>query len=447
VYLARFEGEQGSLLQAVLHFPSVPDHGERAFSDSVGRGRLDRMMILLSPDECETALRRCVGAFTRLDTIVPGSVDIPIGRPPHDALLECFPSRRCHLSVSDYSRNGCWISCDFHVYPFLLDLLTQADTLGYEIGYQANVQNLLADREWLREARKNLLQVSGLPGAHDALVRMQEEAVANLGRSVAVIDEYLGAASPESAAWLEGCVRKHFLQRYGAFGFEPPALDFSENGYQGFITTGIHRQLVARLAVEEICNSAVDATQRHAIMAWFPYFRSFHGPGARRILDETQTEDLTIPPHDTVAASSLPVYDGDDDYVFISYKRQEFPLIEPVLRGIVDRGYRLWYDKGIPGGSEWDEQIERKIANCKLLLVFVSPAAVNSKYVRREVKFADALDKQILAVSLQPAELARGMGMLLQQYQMIALDSPDFSTQLNAALRYHGLQCDCRQGQ
>lgn len=80
--------------------------------------------------------------------------------------------------------------------------------------------------------------------------------------------------------------------------------------------------------------------------------------------------------------------------------------------------------------------IEDRLANSRFVLLFTSRAAIESKYVRREVKFADALDVQVLAILLEDATLAHGMRMLLTQYQMIDTRAADFPSQLRRAVAY-----------
>jgi hypothetical protein len=62
------------------------------------------------------------------------------------------------------------------------------------------------------------------------------------------------------------------------------------------------------------------------------------------------------------------------DFIFVSYKREDLPRITPFLTRICEWGYEIWYDRGIPGGAEWDALIEEKVSQCKVLLVFLSQA-------------------------------------------------------------------------
>jgi hypothetical protein len=107
------------------------------------------------------------------------------------------------------------------------------------------------------------------------------------------------------------------------------------------------------------------------------------------------------------------------------------------MHRIVSWGYPIWYDRGIPGGAEWDALIEEKVSRCKVLLVFLSEAAVESKWVRREIKFADSENRPILGIRLDKnVELKHGLKVVMNQYQMIDASDAAFSEQLEKAIKY-----------
>ena len=112
-------------------------------------------------------------------------------------------------------------------------------------------------------------------------------------------------------------------------------------------------------------------------------------------------------------------YDGVGKYLFLSYVRADEESANSLMDKLVAAGYNMWYDADIPGGAEWDSIIETKIRGASGLILLLSPNAVESKFVRREVKFADRLDKAIVTVELQSAQLKYGLEMLLMQYQVV----------------------------
>ena len=120
--------------------------------------------------------------------------------------------------------------------------------------------------------------------------------------------------------------------------------------------------------------------------------------------------------------------------IFVSYKRDDLYRIEPIIQHLDREQYNFWIDKKIPGGVEWDAHIEGQIKKSALIMLFLSNIAVKSKYVRREVKFADRLDKPLLSVLLEPVELIQGMDMLLTQFQMIDATQKDFFEILQRSL-------------
>ena len=51
--------------------------------------------------------------------------------------------------------------------------------------------------------------------------------------------------------------------------------------------------------------------------------------------------------------SRVTPYEGNENYIFISYahKRSEESL--NIIRALDEAGFRVWYDDGIAPGSEW----------------------------------------------------------------------------------------------
>lgn len=126
-----------------------------------------------------------------------------------------------------------------------------------------------------------------------------------------------------------------------------------------------------------------------------------------------------------------------DDFIFVSYKREDLARIAPFMRRIVSWGYAIWYDRGISGGSEWNAVIDDHVSRCKGLVVFLSQAAVESKMVRREMILADKENRPIVGIRLDKGvEFKHGLKGMMAQYQVIDATSSDFSDQLAKAIKY-----------
>ena len=112
-------------------------------------------------------------------------------------------------------------------------------------------------------------------------------------------------------------------------------------------------------------------------------------------------------------------YEGDENYIFISYAHKDSDIVVPILDRLNNAGYRIWYDDGIAPGSEWPEYIAQHLNGCCVALAFVSPNSIASPNCRREVTYALSKNKTFLGVILQKTEMSPGMEMQLSAQQCI----------------------------
>ena len=115
-------------------------------------------------------------------------------------------------------------------------------------------------------------------------------------------------------------------------------------------------------------------------------------------------------------------------YIFVSYSRRDTDDVQKVLRILKKNHYRFWYDRGLKTGTEWVEELGNKIKHCSQFLVIISPDAVNSKYVRKEISMAVNLKEagQIFVLYITHTELTSGLHLLLDDIQ--AISRTDFAT-------------------
>ena len=112
-------------------------------------------------------------------------------------------------------------------------------------------------------------------------------------------------------------------------------------------------------------------------------------------------------------------YEGDKNFIFISYAHKDAPQVLPIIDVLNERGFRVWYDAGIEAGTEWPEYIEEHIKKASVMLAFMTPNAVASKNCRNEINFALELDKDILVVYLEDTPLQKGMRLQLNSTQSL----------------------------
>ena len=87
------------------------------------------------------------------------------------------------------------------------------------------------------------------------------------------------------------------------------------------------------------------------------------------------------------------------------------------MRAFHEEGLCMWYDDGIPPAEEWHNEIAQKIMESAMLVVFLSPNAVSSAYVNREIQFALSENKPILPIYLEETSLTPSLKLCLHQYQ------------------------------
>ncbi len=88
--------------------------------------------------------------------------------------------------------------------------------------------------------------------------------------------------------------------------------------------------------------------------------------------------------------------------LFISYSRREMPFVNALVDRLEDDGYPVWCDyRSLVPGQPWNEQIVQGIREADLIVLVVSNAAMESKYVREEWGKMLEYNKRIVLVIFQ----------------------------------------------
>lgn len=101
-------------------------------------------------------------------------------------------------------------------------------------------------------------------------------------------------------------------------------------------------------------------------------------------------------------------------HVFIAYAREEWEsIVVPLTMVLQDAGIKTWVDQYLTqGGDDWMIAVEQAMAECWLLVVVVSPLALESRHVPLAYRYFYNREKPIVSfvfrtVSDIPAELSR----------------------------------------
>lgn len=93
-------------------------------------------------------------------------------------------------------------------------------------------------------------------------------------------------------------------------------------------------------------------------------------------------------------------YEGKRPYIFISYPHKQSETVVETIRILHEKRCRLWYDEGIPAGSDWPTNIARHLQDCQAVICFISDHFLKSQNCFSEIRAAVQLGKPVLAVYL-----------------------------------------------
>jgi TolB-like protein/tetratricopeptide (TPR) repeat protein len=122
--------------------------------------------------------------------------------------------------------------------------------------------------------------------------------------------------------------------------------------------------------------------------------------------------------------------------VFLSYSREDKARVLELAGKLRAAGVNIWIDQGgIDGAALWGESIVRALEGAKVLLLMVSPSAVSSHNVAKEVMLTSERKGNILPVHLEPTTIPLSLKYPLAGIQHIEFYHGDPDDNLKAILR------------
>jgi TIR domain len=118
-------------------------------------------------------------------------------------------------------------------------------------------------------------------------------------------------------------------------------------------------------------------------------------------------------------------------HVFISYSRQDTPIIERLVRELEAAAVAVWIDReDILGGAKRRRQIVDAIEAANVVLVALSPNAPASDNVRKELDIAQEANKPVLPVEIRRTVVPKDM-----VYQLVGLQRIDLTTGFDVGVK------------
>ncbi len=126
-------------------------------------------------------------------------------------------------------------------------------------------------------------------------------------------------------------------------------------------------------------------------------------------------------------------YEGKRPYLFISYSHAASEQVVETIRILHEGGVRLWYDEGIPAGSDWPANIAEHMQGCERVIFFLCGKALSSPNCFSEIRTAARLKKPMLTVRLDESEPTGEWAELLDAVPCVGA-LPDAQTRAAAIL-------------
>ena len=89
-------------------------------------------------------------------------------------------------------------------------------------------------------------------------------------------------------------------------------------------------------------------------------------------------------------------------HIFLSYSHQDTLVMQQIKNHFSDEYLRIWTDENLePGTAVWEDSIEDAIKSSGCLVVALSPDAKQSKWVKRELAFAELCGVHVFPVLIR----------------------------------------------
>jgi hypothetical protein len=113
-------------------------------------------------------------------------------------------------------------------------------------------------------------------------------------------------------------------------------------------------------------------------------------------------------------------------HLFISYSRRDTEEVTLIAQALKDAGHTVWLDtSAIQGGARWQGEIVRGIEDADVFVVMLSPDAVKSENVEREVGLAYTTSKSILPVMLHRTEVLERLKYAISGLEVVNISDVD----------------------
>lgn len=137
----------------------------------------------------------------------------------------------------------------------------------------------------------------------------------------------------------------------------------------------------------------------------------------------------------TALGDALSGRTGDEPSVFASYARADGGAVQKYIDGLDRAGFKMFWDRKIEYGTDWEDRIEEAMADSDVMLVLLSPKSAASPEVKNEWRYwTGHLKKPLITVILDDCQVPYRL-FSRQHIQAQGRSFPDVFAQVASALR------------
>jgi len=119
-------------------------------------------------------------------------------------------------------------------------------------------------------------------------------------------------------------------------------------------------------------------------------------------------------------------------HVFISYSRRDRAYVADLKARLRQEGIPFWVDDELDYGDRWASTVQRQIDQAIVLLVVVTPAALDSAWVDRELSYAQELGLPVLPLLRRKVNSLRLANLQFEDVTDGRMPSPRFFERIDA---------------
>jgi hypothetical protein len=85
-------------------------------------------------------------------------------------------------------------------------------------------------------------------------------------------------------------------------------------------------------------------------------------------------------------------------HVFLSYSSKDRDVADRLSQDLATAGVRVWSDRALLPGADWQSEISRALEEAAAVIVIISPASLESRFVQNEWSIALGSSKRVIPV-------------------------------------------------